>query len=311
MVGGYLVLQEGVPGLVVSTSSRFHSSVLARPASAASAASAAPAGTLPVLIESPQFKEAWAYALSLAPPHALSPLLRKADGRPKRNAYAEFAVETALCAAAGGRPKDGSAPPLAAALAALAAAGQELHIVVRADNEFYSQRAHLTAARQPVSLAALAALPPFLPCPDAPDGSGGVVVNKTGLGSSAALVTSLSAATLAFFGAVSLPGLPPRVGGEGGAELVHTVAQIAHGLAQGKVRAHCDGCRRGAAGWASALRAAALPSHLSHSSLPHFPHPPSPTTPHHTRRSARALTCVPPRTAPSASPASRPPCSAG
>jgi phosphomevalonate kinase len=80
------------------------------------------------------------------------------------------------------------------------------------------------------------------------------VVSKTGMGSSAALVTSLSGALLSALGAVRLPRRASSttaagdstshgpVGGIGGVtdylqskHIVHRVAQIAHGLAQGKV----------------------------------------------------------------------------
>ena len=136
-----------------------------------------------------------------------------------------------------------------------------------ADNDFYSQvcrpplrcitspdccplrtlpqRAHLVARGLPVCRASLASLPPFLPCPLGEGGSGGrpaaAVVNKTGLGSSAALTASLVAATLALLGAVRLPGgaaaaaAAPAAALEeeaGVRALVHAAAQVSHGLAQ-------------------------------------------------------------------------------
>lgn len=246
IVGGYLVLQEGIPGLVVSTSSRFHASI----ESAATGELpwptgwvASPTTEVAVLVESPQFREKWTYTLSVTAPFVLTPTSLKADGVTfKRNPYAEHAIELALCAAS----QSAACAGVAGRLLTLASAGRALHIMLRADNEFYSQRAHLTARGLSVSLESLAALPRFLPCPEDSDRPGQVVINKTGLGSSAALVTSLTAAVLCYCGAVNLPGLnhaDNNVSGaasasyDAGAKLVHDVAQVAHGLAQGKVRA--------------------------------------------------------------------------
>ena len=74
-----------------------------------------------------------------------------------------------------------------------------------------------------------------------------MVVAKTGMGSSAALVSSLVGALLSFFGAATLPSLdddapgqePPLVAcGPGVSEsldLTHNLAQACHCVAQGKV----------------------------------------------------------------------------
>lgn len=74
-------------------------------------------------------------------------------------------------------------------------------------------------------------------------GGGEVIIQKTGLGSSAALVTSLVGALLQFFGVVDLcnpgsEGTGSGVGtlqGEAGQRAVHNLAQACHALAQGKV----------------------------------------------------------------------------
>lgn len=62
------------------------------------------------------------------------------------------------------------------------------------------------------------------------DEFGKPVVAKTGLGSSAALVTSLVACLLQSFGVVDLSASADK-------QLVHNLAQVAHCLAQGKVSA--------------------------------------------------------------------------
>ena len=109
----------------------------------------------------------------------------------------------------------------------------------------------------PLTRAALRTLPPFLPCPKGenpysfiprcsrapsltwrptlagPDGK--PIVNKTGLGSSAALTTSIVAAAYAVFSGMSATEATAR--GNDFKERVHAAAQVAHCLAQGKVRA--------------------------------------------------------------------------
>lgn len=257
IAGGYLVTQEGLPGLVLSTTARFFttaelalgpgappppaslvSAVAARdwaaiaahhPPSPAPAAPAAP--SLPVAVVSPQFHTTWGYAL--APGGAAALRLDPADPA-SRNTYVEWGVNTALMAA------DAHLPPgaLPAAVGALAAHGYRLTLRLAADNDFYSQRAHLEAAGLPVTSGHLAGLPRFHPCPR--DGaSGKAVINKTGLGSSAALVTSVVGATLALAGVAALgegAGRPAAV------RLVHDVSQAAHCLAQGKVGSGFDVC---------------------------------------------------------------------
>lgn len=263
IAGGYLVTQEGVPGLVLSSTARFYCTAaitggaggaslaaalaahdwlavaLAAPVAAAADASQPPT-PLPVLVRSPQFHTSWRYAIDSASPAALRLTPAAAD---HRNTYVEWAVNVALLAVGGHM----GAATLAAAIGALAAAGCTLELSLHADNDFYSQRAHLEAGGLPVTTANLATLPRFNPCPVDP-ATGKAVVNKTGLGSSAALVTSAVGAVLSLLGVVALG--EGGSGDEGGAgrqygvasraaslRLVHDVAQTAHCLAQGKVSA--------------------------------------------------------------------------
>ena len=86
------------------------------------------------------------------------------------------------------------------------------------------------------------------------DASGAAIVAKTGMGSSAALVTSLVGCLASFLRVATLPGGGKTDGGSdvaacgGGCEadvdrsvrLVHHVAQVAHALAQGKVGSGFD-----------------------------------------------------------------------
>lgn len=111
----------------------------------------------------------------------------------------------------------------------MAKLGCGLRIVIVGDNDFYSQRLQLQERNLPTTMSSLRSLPPF--CKTSTTLTN---VHKTGLGSSAALITSLVAAIFVHFRAVtSLDDEADRV-------LVHNTAQQAHCLAQGKVGSGFD-----------------------------------------------------------------------
>ena len=136
-----------------------------------------------------------------------------------------------------------------------------LAIKLRADNDFYSQITRLRENGLDLTPANLALLEPFLPCPK-DDITGEVVVNKTGMGSSAALVASLVGALLLFFGIISLPSSTDddlltnsnghshklnnvedddkKEDDEEGLRIAHNLSQICHCYAQGKVGSGFD-----------------------------------------------------------------------
>lgn len=109
-----------------------------------------------------------------------------------------------------------------------------VQITIRGDNDFYSQQDTLRELGLELSTEALASLPPFGPPTRHDDGS----IAKTGLGSSAALVTSLVGSLLAFFGVVSLE--KGACLSEEQAVLVHNLAQACHCYAQGKIGSGFD-----------------------------------------------------------------------
>lgn len=123
-----------------------------------------------------------------------------------------------------------------------AALGPGLDIAIVGDNDFYSQRTQLAARGLPPTTAALGALPRFLPA--------GVPireVHKTGLGSSAALTTSLVCALLLRLGAVPRAALELGAAADAGdadaragRRLAHNLAQAVHCRAQGKVGSGFD-----------------------------------------------------------------------
>ena len=84
------------------------------------------------------------------------------------------------------------------------------------------------------TLESLNKIPPFAPL-NVPISQ----VNKTGLGSSAALITSLTAALLVHFGVIA-PESIVGDGHEGSRRLAHNLAQFVHCLAQGKVGSGFD-----------------------------------------------------------------------
>ena len=168
IVGGYLVLQDGVPGLVISTSARFFSQL--RWLSAGPVASAPNLDVVSVEIHSAQFHSTWHYGLRTASPFVLVPAATAGTVPPPRNVFAECAINCALAAAAALlSPGD-----LAARLVAAAAAGRLLRIDLAADNDFYSQvgrgvpilarlHPHADCARARAARAPRLSRPPRLP----------------------------------------------------------------------------------------------------------------------------------------------------
>jgi phosphomevalonate kinase len=108
-----------------------------------------------------------------------------------------------------------------------------LDISIVGHNDFYSQRAQLENLGLPRRLDSLKKIQPFVPL-----GVSIEEVHKTGMGSSAALITSLVGALLVHFEAVD----PTKFSetNDKGLRLVHNVAQYIHCLAQGKVGSGFD-----------------------------------------------------------------------
>lgn len=219
LLGGYLVLDPHAAGATLSVSSRFHAAWSATGGDCGSDASS----TFPVRIVSRQFRKEWEYEIRLKSASFDTPAFATlaACNPSARNVYAEFAINTALICICG-------ADAAREHLLGLLEKCRGFHLDLLADNDFYSQRQHLLDRGLPVTSASLASLENGLPCPLGSDGS--VSIHKTGLGSSAALVTSVVAASLAFFG-----GLHTSLEDIDFKRLCHDVAQVAHGLAQGKV----------------------------------------------------------------------------
>lgn len=113
-------------------------------------------------------------------------------------------------------------------------------IKLRADNDFYSQISQLQHDKKPLVSSSLRELPAFNNC--LKDVEGNAIVAKTGLGSSAALITSLVAALLQWFGVVHLPSTTDITAGKNDEDfsIVHNLAQLVHANAQGKIGSGFD-----------------------------------------------------------------------
>ena len=248
--GGYLILERPYTGTVLALDARFRSLVQLCAVSSKDQALAGDAFVIDV--HSPQFRDHRRYAFRrLATGVQLDPVpLAEGSPLPRANRYVELPLLyslSLLCALLGDDFVERT-------VAATRQAGWDcthspgLQIVLAADNGFYSQTAELHSRGWPTSVSSLRRLPAMLP--PRPDSNGEIA--KTGLGSSATLVTSLIASLLHRFGALSLPHavgkvapgeaeLGSRVQGRE-LEMLHSLAQLAHCAAQGKIGSGFDVC---------------------------------------------------------------------
>ncbi|KAI0344840.1 Phosphomevalonate kinase [Trametopsis cervina] len=263
LAGGYLVLDPKHQGVVVSTSARFYT-VVQHPDFAegkekeegksggrgGGGGDEAPA--IRIRVRSPQFVDAtWVYGVRIDGGKGtveVEQLVDK-DATSTKNKFVHTALSRVLQLALELEGEEG--------LRARLGAGYD--IVIAGDNDFYSQRAQLTARNLPPTLASLSQLPPFLHT-----GVQLSAVHKTGLGSSAALITSLVSAILLHLGIVPTDSFSPSSStssttsstissnitetesasssskASDGRKLVHNTAQYVHCLAQGKVGSGFD-----------------------------------------------------------------------
>lgn len=210
VTGGYLVLDREFEGMPVATDSRFYACIK-------SAGAAKSTGDIlgRIIVVSPQFASAeWSYDVQDSGEGKLLGLVPTGSSK---NPYLANALIFSLSLASaypGFREKLASG----------------LKIVVLGGNDFYSQATNLESRGLPRTASGLAQIEPFAQLGPL---SG---VAKTGLGSSAALVTSVVLAVLSYFGTISLSG--PTA--EKGRRVGHATAQLAHCLAQGKVGSGFD-----------------------------------------------------------------------
>jgi phosphomevalonate kinase len=241
LAGGYLVLSPAYPGLVVGTDSRFYS--LVAPFSQHNSGPSTSSSVLPITIRSPQFEQAiWTFSLDVT--QATISLSKASAESPNAGRSPFLCISIIYCLALAFQQK--TQDELKTSL------GSGLDIHVLADNDFYSQRKEVSRVYKstwhdqalpntdiafcdvlgqamPPTSEYLRSLTPFnqLHCPISK-------VHKTGLGSSAALTTSLVSALLVHLGVVS------RDLSDEDLALLHNAAQLAHCAAQGKVGSGFD-----------------------------------------------------------------------
>ncbi|PBK91655.1 Phosphomevalonate kinase [Armillaria gallica] len=207
IAGGYLVLDPAYSGIVVSASSRFYTVITdGQPTQ--------------IRVRSPQFHAAtWTYNLSWSP----SVQVEQAAQQTSTNKFVHLALKKTLALVS-------EIQGLASLQDSLA---RGLDIAIAGDNDFYSQRAKLASLNLPRTLTSLESIEPF-----AATGVSLSNVHKTGMGSSAALITSLVSALLLHLGAIPASSFSDT--NSDGRRLAHNLAQYVHCLAQGKVGSGFD-----------------------------------------------------------------------
>ncbi|KAI1821766.1 ribosomal protein S5 domain 2-type protein [Xylaria intraflava] len=206
LAGGYLVLDREYTALVFGLSARIN--IVAREIRTSPGIQLSE-----IVVDSPQFLEAqWRYGYHLAPDDGGFKLTQlQSGGRIDPNPFVEVTLSYALTYLANRASRRASH------------AFKPAQFTILADNDYYSQ---------PHSGTGTAANPTrFAKFQTTLRGA-----NKTGLGSSAALVTALTAALLSHY-------LPPAdfdIGSAEGKRTLHNLAQAAHCAAQGKVGSGFD-----------------------------------------------------------------------
>lgn len=260
VAGGYLVLEQPNPGVVLAADGcRFHTTTMFRqPCIITSTTDGggvignainATWESLPLDVYSPQFDKIFCYYLSYS-------LKEEEDGeeedvlrlQPRTSCHEpnKF-VERTLLLAFGYLRQSLGKETFHSRFCQHGLNSNErvaLAINLRADNDFYSQINHLKQRGLDLTPQNVESLEPFLPCPKDVT-TGKVIVNKTGMGSSAALVTSIVGSLLRFFNAATLPTMDG--GGDHGKQdegeglrIAHNLSQICHCYAQGKVGSGFD-----------------------------------------------------------------------
>mmetsp|Transcript_5714 Transcript_5714/g.14277 ORF Transcript_5714/g.14277 Transcript_5714/m.14277 type:complete len:502 (-) Transcript_5714:209-1714(-) len=218
LAGGYLVLEAPNAGFVIAADKRFYTSVDSVSVNATNDGGKMNGdgvkNPIEIRVRSPQFHSVWNYTF-----HESKCQLISCPGNESVNPFVEKTLRVCLIYLL-----------QSSQLGSNTAIPSSLDILIRADNDFYSVLPHLPpdSKRTPADVAALQK---FLPCPIDPD-TGKVVVHKTGLGSSAALTTSLVGALVHYF----CRGYQDRQL----SAIIHNLAQICHCHAQGKVGSGFD-----------------------------------------------------------------------
>lgn len=216
IAGGYLVLDTGKLGLVIGASARFHTTAYLSPRKERNTA-----GTIRIAVNSIQFHQQLQLLFNTQ-----TDVLECIGSA--HNEFIEKCVHVVLLFVKGVTEEAEFAR-----IMALIGSRKEMVVLLRADNDFYSQISSLQSRRMTIGSDSLRSLERFRSSTIQHDGA--VKIAKTGMGSSAALTTSLVAALLEFFGVIKL-----SLRKANDRRLVHNLSQIAHALAQGKIGSGFD-----------------------------------------------------------------------
>ncbi|RUS30507.1 hypothetical protein BC938DRAFT_479303 [Jimgerdemannia flammicorona] len=209
LAGGYLVLDPAYEGLVISTDARFYTYVR-------NGGHSPTEGKKKIVVRSLQFHQGmWKYHIEIK--HGK--VLLEHIPTESTNKFVETCVRFCLAVIL----------EIIGAEKFLEKIATGLDINIAGSNDFYSQNEQLRSRSLPITTASLHKIPTFCHT-----GSTLGTVHKTGLGSSATLITSLVAALFLHTGAV--PALDER----DDRTLVHNLAQFVHCFAQGKVGSGFD-----------------------------------------------------------------------
>ncbi|KAL2444128.1 Phosphomevalonate kinase erg8 [Exophiala dermatitidis] len=227
--GGFLVLDRKHTGLVFGLNARIH--VHVQPLGSEEATRTRTGNTTTVLVKSPQFLDtSWLYEVSEDKPERQdqrgSVAVRQIQDDPDYTRTANKFVETTLLY-------------VLTYLAHVSTGSRtDLKIIILADNDYYSQptESSSTSSANPSATTSTPTAATF--------SDFGVKLSdahKTGLGSSAALVTALVSALLVFHGAATKQQSSKSIGAANlDHRIIHNLAQAAHCAAQGKVGSGFD-----------------------------------------------------------------------
>lgn len=203
ILGGYVIVEPNNVGISVGVNARFTTKVKSFTKRKGTSQSEETPLVLLVHILSPQFHQSYAFEVKMSEEEILH--VQQVEGIP--SVFLKYAVFFSV---------SGSLRSSSECIY------EEIHLELLADNDFYSQKNYLDQHHLTVTVENLRQLSPHLPLVGD--------VSKTGLGSSAAMTTSVVACLHALLLGTS----------NVSRDTVHSIAQIAHSVAQKKIGSGFD-----------------------------------------------------------------------
>jgi len=227
IAGGYLVLESPNVGIVIGASSRFYTTIQLTSLDnnlQLSSSSSSSCTVLNILVDSPQFHTKFMYKYNIDS-NTLELISENS------NEFVEKCLSLVLSFCREFLKYDKFKQDIIDNYN-----NKQLCIKLCADNDFYSQIKELQKKKLPLLSSSLMTIRRFNPCPINSD-TGKMEVAKTGMGSSAALTTSLVGALLQWFNVVHLEDDSLKIESK---RIIHNVSQLAHAIAQGKLGSGFD-----------------------------------------------------------------------